>query len=93
MKVLSLEGCSLLTTAGLESVVLSWKELQRLRIVSCNNIKDSEVTPALASLFSVLKELKWRPDSRSLLAAGLAGTGVGKKGVRFFQGFIGLSGS
>ncbi|KAJ4727198.1 F-box protein [Melia azedarach] len=56
VKVLSLEGCSLLTTA-------------------------------------VLKELKWRPDSRSLLAAGLAGTGVGKKGVRFFQGFIGLSGS
>ncbi|XP_031269704.1 F-box protein At5g51370-like isoform X2 [Pistacia vera] len=86
VKILSLEGCSLLTTGGLESVVLSWKELQRLRVVSCNKIKDGEITPALASLFSVFKELKWRPDSRFLLSSGLAGTGVGKKGVRFFKG-------
>lgn len=85
MKLISLEGCSLLTTGGLELVVLSWKELQRLRVVSCNNIKDSEVTPALSTLFSVLKELKWRPDSRSLLASNLEGTGVGRKGGRFFK--------
>lgn len=85
MKLISLEGCSLLTTGGLESVVLSWKELQRLRVVSCNNINDSEVTPALSTLFSVLKELKWRPDSRSLLTSNLEGTGVGKKGGRFFK--------
>lgn len=85
MKLISLEGCSLLTTGGLESVVLSWKELQRLRVVSCNNVKDSEVTPALASLFSVLKELKWRPDSKSLLTSSLAETGVGRKGGRFFK--------
>uniref|UniRef100_A0A5B7BD79 F-box domain-containing protein n=1 Tax=Davidia involucrata TaxID=16924 RepID=A0A5B7BD79_DAVIN len=82
---LSLEGCSLLTVEGLDLVVLSWKELKRLRVVSCNNIKDSEVTPALAALFSVLKELKWRPDSRSLLSSGLAGTGVGRKGGRSFK--------
>ncbi|XP_024032952.1 F-box protein At5g51370 [Morus notabilis] len=85
VKLISLEGCSLLTTAGLESVVLSWKELQRLRVVSCNNVKDVEVTPALASLFSILKELKWRPDSKSLLTSSLAGTGVGMKGGRFFK--------
>ncbi|XP_043717448.1 F-box protein At5g51370-like [Telopea speciosissima] len=85
VKFLSLEGCSLLNTDGLESVLLSWKELQRLRVVSCNNIKDSEVTPALSSLFSVLKELKWRPDSQSLLLSGLAGSGVGKKGDKFFK--------
>ncbi|KAL5571618.1 hypothetical protein UlMin_021215 [Ulmus minor] len=85
VKLISLEGCSLLTTLGLETVVLSWIELQRLRVVSCNNMKDSEVTPALASLFSVLKELKWRPDSKSLLASSLAGTGVGVKGSRFFK--------
>ncbi|XP_043693192.1 F-box protein At5g51370-like [Telopea speciosissima] len=85
VKFLSLEGCSLLTTDGLESVILSWKELQSLRVVSCNNIKDSEVTPALSSLFSVLKELKWRPDSRSLISSGLAGTGVGKKGGKIFK--------
>ncbi|XP_010264313.1 PREDICTED: F-box protein At5g51380-like [Nelumbo nucifera] len=84
VKYLSLERCSLLTTDGLESVVLSWKELQRLRVVSCNNIKDNEVTPALSSLFSVLKELKWRPDSRSLFST-LSATGVGKKGGKFFK--------
>ncbi|KAL6981719.1 hypothetical protein U1Q18_023341 [Sarracenia purpurea var. burkii] len=85
VKFLSLEGCSLLTMKGLDAVVLSWKELKRLRVVSCNNIKDSEITPALASLFSVLKELKWQPDSRSLLASGLAGTGLRKKGGRSFK--------
>ncbi|XP_057980564.1 F-box protein At5g07670-like [Malania oleifera] len=84
VKILSLEGCSLLTMEGLDSVILSWNELQRLRVVSCNNIRDSEVTPAVAALFSVLKELKWRPDSKSLLSSSLAGTGVGKKG-RFFK--------
>ncbi|KAI3449085.1 hypothetical protein Pfo_005750 [Paulownia fortunei] len=82
IRSLSLEGCSLLTTDGLESVVLSWKELDRLRVVSCNNVKDSEITTELATLFSVLKELKWRPDSRSMLSASLAGTEVGQKGGR-----------
>lgn len=85
VRFLSLEGCSLLTTDGLELVILSWVELQRLRVVACTNIKDSEVTPALASLFSALKELKWRPDTRSLLSSSLAGTGIGKKGSRFFK--------
>ncbi|KAK0581242.1 hypothetical protein LWI29_011671 [Acer saccharum] len=86
VKCLSLEGCSLLTTGGLESVILSWNELQRLRVVSCNKIKDVEVSSALASLFCVLKELKWRPDSRSLLASVLEGTGVGRKGGWLFKG-------
>ncbi|XP_022756984.1 F-box protein At5g51370-like [Durio zibethinus] len=85
VKLLSLEGCSLLTIKGLESVVLSLKELQQLRVMSCTNIKDTEVTPELATLFSVLKELKWRPDSRSLLSSTLAGTGMGMKGGRFFK--------
>ncbi|PPS09472.1 hypothetical protein GOBAR_AA11183 [Gossypium barbadense] len=85
VKVLSVEGCSLLTIKGLESVLLSWKELQQLRVMSCNNIKDTEVTPELATLFSMLKELKWRPDSQSLLLSNLVGTGMGKKGGRFFQ--------
>ncbi|CAK7347844.1 unnamed protein product [Dovyalis caffra] len=86
---LSLEGCSLLTAGGLELVILNWKELQRLTVISSNNVKDSEITPDLATLFSVLKELKWRPDSKSLLSAGLAGTGVGNKGSRFFKGLKG----
>jgi len=81
----SLEGCSLLTTGGLEAVVLTWNDLQRLRVVSCNNIRDSEISPSLASLFSVLKELKWRPDTKSVLAASLIGTGMGQKGGRFFK--------
>ncbi|KAH0980546.1 hypothetical protein GBA52_007723 [Prunus armeniaca] len=79
VKLISLQGCSLLTTGGLESVLLCWKELQRLRVVSCNNITDSETTPALATLFSVLKELTWRPNTRSLLSSSLAGTGMGLK--------------
>lgn len=81
----SLEGCSLLTTEGLESVVLSWTELDRLKVISCNNVSDSEITPELATLFSDLKELKWRPDSRSLLSASLTGTGIGEKGGRSFR--------
>lgn len=85
MKFLSLEGCSLLTTEGFESVVLSWPDLQGLIVVSCNNIKDDEVSPALSSLFSVLKELKWRPDTKSVLAVTLAGTDLRKKGGRFFK--------
>ncbi|XP_077235422.1 F-box protein At5g51370-like [Tasmannia lanceolata] len=85
VKFLYLEGCSLLTTEGLESVILSWKELQRLRVVACNNIRDSEVTPALASVFSVLKEFQWRPDSKSVLVSSLAGTGMRIKGGRFFK--------
>ncbi|KAL9228842.1 hypothetical protein vseg_004378 [Gypsophila vaccaria] len=85
VKSISLEGCSLLTTKGLDSVVQSWKELETLKVVSCNSIKDSEITMELATLFSLLKELKWRPDSRSLLASSVAGTRVGKKGSRFFK--------
>ncbi|XP_031389938.1 F-box protein At5g51380-like [Punica granatum] len=85
VRFVSLEGCSLLTTQGLESVVISWKELQSLRVMSCKSIKDSEISPDLATLFSVLKDLKWRPDTKSLLAASLAGTGMGRKGGRFFK--------
>lgn len=85
VKFLSLEGCSLLTTRGLESVITSWSDLQSLEVVTCNKIKDEEVTPALSELFSNLKELKWRPDNKSLLAASLVGTGMGKKGRVFFK--------
>lgn len=83
--MLSLEGCMLLTTEGLESVILSWIELENLRVVSCKNVKDSEVSPALSTLFEVLKELKWRPDTKSLLALSLGGTGMGKRGGKFFK--------
>lgn len=82
---LSLEGCSLITMDGLDAVALSWKELKRLKVISCNSIKDNEVTPGLAALFCILKELKWRPDSRSLLSSGLEGTGIGQKGGRGFK--------
>lgn len=82
---MSLEGCSLLTTDCLESVILSWKEIESLKVVSCKNIKDRDISPALSSLFSILKELKWRPDTKSLLASSVAGTSLGKKGGRFFK--------
>ncbi|CAI9292305.1 unnamed protein product [Lactuca saligna] len=82
---LSLEGCSLLTMEGFDPVVVSWKELKRLKVVSCNNIKDSAMSPELATLFSLLKELKWRPDSKSILSSGLNGTGIWQKGGRSFK--------
>ncbi|KAL6601291.1 hypothetical protein ACP70R_007174 [Stipagrostis hirtigluma subsp. patula] len=87
VKILSLEGCSLLTTRGLESVITSWNDLQSLQVVSCNKIKVEEISPALSlsELFSNLKELKWRPDNKSLLAASLVGTGMGKKARVFFK--------
>ncbi|KAL5212289.1 hypothetical protein ABZP36_023136 [Zizania latifolia] len=80
VKFLSLEGCSLLTTRGLELVITSWSDLQSLQVVSCNKVKDEEISRALSELFSTLKELKWRPDNKSRLAASLDGTGMGKKG-------------
>ncbi|EEF51572.1 F-box protein At5g07670 [Ricinus communis] len=85
VKLLSLEGCSLLTTQGLESVLLTYNELQHLTVRSCKRIKDYEVSPALSTLFSGLKELKWRPDAKSLLAPSLVGTGMGRKGGKFFK--------
>lgn len=85
MRFLSLEGCSVLTTGGLESVVLHWEELESMRVVSCKNIKDSEISPALSSLFSLLKELTWRPDTRSHLSSKLEGAGIGKRGGKFFK--------
>ncbi|KAL6291332.1 hypothetical protein ACE6H2_008842 [Prunus campanulata] len=85
VKFLSLEGCSVLTTEGLESVILPWKELECLRVVSCKNIKDKEISPALSTLFSTLKELQWRPDTKSLLPSSVFGTSIGKKGSRFFR--------
>lgn len=85
VKVLFIEGCSLLTTEGLECAVLSWKDLQKLRVVSCKSIKDSEVSPALSTLFSILKELQWRPDTTSLLSSSLVESGMGKRGSKFFK--------
>lgn len=85
VKFLSLEGCSQLTTEGLESVLLSWTGLKSLTVVSCNNVKDEAITPALSNLFAVLKEFKWRPDSKSVLAMGLSGSEMGRKGGRFFK--------
>ncbi|KAH7537839.1 hypothetical protein FEM48_Zijuj03G0135700 [Ziziphus jujuba var. spinosa] len=85
VKSLSLEGCSLLTTECLESVILSLKELQSLKVESCKNIKDKDISPALSTLFSVLIELKWRPDNKSHLPQSAMGTSMGKKGGRFFK--------
>lgn len=82
---MSIEGCSLLTTHGLESVIISWKELKSLKVKSCNNIKDGVINPALSSVFAALKDLKWEPDTKSLLSANLAGTGMGKRGSKFFN--------
>ncbi|CAN1267088.1 F-box protein At5g07670 [Linum perenne] len=85
VKQLVLEGCSVLTIEGLESVLLTWSELQNLEIEACKKINDGEISPALSNLFCSLKELRWRPDSKSVLASGLTGTGIGEKGSKFFR--------
>ncbi|KAK4363476.1 hypothetical protein RND71_018717 [Anisodus tanguticus] len=48
-------------------------------------MKDSEISPALSTLFSTLKDFQWRPDTKSLLSAGLVGTGMRKRGNRYFK--------
>lgn len=85
LKFLWIEGCSRLTTEGLESVVLSLKELESLRVISCKNMKDDEVSPVLSMLFYSLKDLKWMPDNRSVLSTSLLGSGMGKRGGKFFK--------
>lgn len=75
----------MLTTRGLESAIISWNELQSLKVYSCNNIKDSEVNPALSSVFSALKDLKWKPDRKSVLSTCLEGTGMGRRGGKLFK--------
>ncbi|XP_014493392.1 F-box protein At5g07670 [Vigna radiata var. radiata] len=85
VKLFYLEGCSLLTTEGLEHVIHSWKELQSLRVVSCKNIKECEISTALATLFTSLKELRWSPDTKSLLQSSVTGITMAKKGGKFFK--------
>lgn len=85
VRILSLEGCTLLTTTGLEVLVTKWKDMHTLQVVYCNSIKDMEISPALALTFSTLKELKWRPDTKSLLADSFTGIGVGQIGGKFFK--------
>ncbi|KAJ0764660.1 putative leucine-rich repeat domain superfamily, F-box-like domain superfamily [Helianthus annuus] len=87
VKLVSIEGCSRLTTQGLEAVVLSWKELESLKVISCKNIKDDDVTPMLSVLFSDLKDFKWCPGNSSYLSTRLASSNMGKRGAKFFKKF------
>ncbi|KAJ7552403.1 hypothetical protein O6H91_06G054300 [Diphasiastrum complanatum] len=80
IKRISLEGCSLLTTAGLEMVLLTWKDLQRLRLIFCSKINSAEISAAFADCLGSLKEFIWRPD----LGSVLAGTGLGQRRGKFF---------
>ncbi|PWA92310.1 RNI-like superfamily protein [Artemisia annua] len=87
LRFISIEGCSRLTTQGLETVVLSWKELDSLTVISCKNIKDDEVTPMLSALFSDLKHFKWCPGNMSDLSTRLASSEMGRRGGKFFKRF------
>ncbi|KAL7108520.1 hypothetical protein ACP275_06G117800 [Erythranthe tilingii] len=82
IRMLSLEGCSLLTSQGLECVIIPWNELKSLKVKSCNNIKDDEV---VSDVFSSLKNLKWEPDRKTRVSISLDGTGMGKRGDKFFN--------
>ncbi|KAL9669344.1 hypothetical protein QQ045_006889 [Rhodiola kirilowii] len=84
VKSLSLEGASLLTTKGIESVLLSWVELERLRVVSCTRIKENEVSSQLSAVFALLQVFKWMLDTKSHLSSYM-GTASGKRGSKFFR--------
>jgi len=84
LRLLGLAGCSLITTAGLAVVLQACKDLQRLRVTFCDNIQYLELTSTLCDQLLSLMEFSWRPDTKSVLAQGLAGTRVGQKGGRFF---------
>ncbi len=84
LRLLGLAGCSLITTAGLAVVLQACKDLQRLRVTFCDNIQYLELTSTLCDLLLSLMEFSWRPDTKSVLAQGLAGTRVGQKSGRFF---------
>jgi F-box/leucine-rich repeat protein 2/20 len=91
MKSLSLEGCSPLTTMGLESVVLAHKELEALRVVHCSNIQDFDLSEALALQIYSLKQLIWRPDVKRFLKSTLSGMDVGQHGGSFFKKWGGVN--
>ncbi|BBN06547.1 hypothetical protein MPTK1_3g22070 [Marchantia polymorpha subsp. ruderalis] len=82
IRLLSLDGCSLITAAGLEEMILMAKDLQRLRVVHCNNIRDSELSLAVDNIIVTLKEFRWRPDTKSLLAGTPT---IGHAGRWFFR--------
>ncbi|KAG6548872.1 hypothetical protein Mapa_009634 [Marchantia paleacea] len=82
IRLLSLDGCSLITAAGLEEMILVAKDLQRLRVVHCNNIRDSELSLAVDNIIVTLKEFRWRPDTKSLLVGTPA---IGQAGRWFFR--------
>ncbi|XP_012567574.1 F-box protein At5g07670-like [Cicer arietinum] len=84
VKLFDLEGRSLLTTDSLESVIESWKELECLRVVSCKNIKDSDISPALATLFTTQGiEMEARYKTSSAIKS--CGGKHGKKRQEVFQ--------
>ncbi|CAM6108743.1 unnamed protein product [Calypogeia fissa] len=82
VRLLSLDGCSLVTAAGLETVAMACKELQRLRVVYCSNIRDSEISPDFGNVVVMLKEFRWRPDTKSLLSST---TAIAQTGRWFFK--------
>ncbi|CAK9218211.1 unnamed protein product [Sphagnum jensenii] len=84
LRLLGLAGCSLITTAGLAVVLQACKDLQRLRVTYCDNIQYLELTSTLCDQLLSLMEFSWRPDTKSVLAQGLAGARVGQKSGRFF---------
>lgn len=46
---------------------------------SCKNIKE------LSGVFIGLKNLKWEANTKSRMSANLEGSGVGKRGAKFFN--------
>ncbi|CAH1445663.1 unnamed protein product [Lactuca virosa] len=76
VKFLWIEGCSRVTTEGLESVVLSLKELESLKVISCKNMKDDECSP-----FDSLQLHGYRgtmKKDKSVVIENPSGSGVAK---------------
>ncbi|KAJ0041314.1 hypothetical protein Pint_27267 [Pistacia integerrima] len=56
------------------------------RMLTANNRRMVKSLLHFQPLFSTLKELKWRPDTKSLLASSLMGTGMGRKRMASLEG-------
>ena len=82
LAAISVEGCSLVTTGGLERVVLASRELQTLCVKYCASVTDGQMSSVLSEQLFGLRELKWQPDNQKSVLENLVGTGVGSKGRR-----------
>ena len=74
-EILDIEGCPLITTRGLEAVVIYLRDLRHLSVSNCSMVRDEEISERLADVVFSLKELKWQPSAGKISSGGLMKAG------------------